>query len=532
MVSIKLFILATELILLHHLPITLPSEVTNNHGRDSPMPAYKYAAIVDCGSSGSRAHLFKWPADASGEEFLDKLMPMKDPITNKTVIKRIRPGLSSFGDQPDGASDYMRPIMDFISANVPPEAQPDTPVYFFGTAGLRLLSREKQQQILDDIVRDLTQEYAFKRLYGTIITGAQEGIFQWFSVNAHANRLTRAYDQVGPTGDFDCKAPGGRRFGIIEMGGASSQVSFELSPQLDLIISSLLKTNQLASQEYRRSQTYVRLGQNRTIRLFSTTFLGLGSNSARELAVDLLVLDSFKHNRSLTIPGTKVVIEDPCLPQGSEESVEKELDWQHYRSAKQLKSWRVMDQPMERSSSQLISVQLIGRGNYPACQKLLNRMIRLARYEQLNCGLSGQKSAHHLQQYSYQAGCPTWLLGTGLVPFKHMQIIGLSELFYTTKEIIEASGRFNPQLVQTRTNQVCGTPFSTLLQLFPEANRVDPNRVLYQCFKATWLLTFLHLGLRMPTNPQLLDFKTVDRINENELDWTFGAMLVNYFSSL
>lgn len=470
-----------------------------------------YGAVVDCGSSGSRARIFKWPAMSDLDNLAFSIEPVIDLTSGEVLKKSIRPGLSSLRDNPDAASDYMKPIMDFISLHIPRESRSTAPIYFMATAGLRLLNKHQQELILDDISRDLKVEYEFPLIYTKVISGVEEGIYQWISVNAYTDRLNRTFN--GRTSvDFYCKSPISRTYAIIEVGGASAQVAYEVTPRIDFMVTRLLKHSPEALKVFKKSQNDFNIGRSRTVKLFSTTFLGLGANSARYLAIDLLVRDAMKvpfdeHQAHQTYhdPQITLVLDDPCIPLGAEDSALKpiEIFFNKFSS---------IGYTPRAASALNIVVKLIGKGNFQQCQHLLNRLIVLAKRERLNC------------RPEDEGLCSSSLLGTIFIPFKQYQFLGFGELFYTTKEMINADGLFNRQLVTKRTIETCSTPYKELLFKYPDANRNDSKRVLLECFKASWILTWLLRGLNLFGGGEV-DFTTMDQINGNDVEWSLGAII-------
>lgn len=481
--------------------------------QDVQQISYKYAVIVDCGSSGSRAHIFRWSSgpDGSTAAQLENLEPMRDPSTGEPLIKRVTPGLASLHERPELASAYMKPIMDFVSAKIPRESQRDTPIYFMATAGLRLLTRKERKELLDDIARDLKLEYNFPDIHTRVISGPQEGLYEWFSINAHAKRLLSTSDT-----SFHCKAPMSRRYGLTEMGGASVQVTFEVTPELDRFLAGQLRSLPAALKSYRDSHIEVNLDSenNKKVKLFSTTFLGLGSNSARDLAIDLLIRRSLSGPASSNILAqanqvAKIELDDPCLPIGATESTRRTLNILTDRS-------RSINYHIPDPGEPGLNVRLNGIGNMRRCLSLLVEMLSLARSEQLNC---------HDNEESSAESCSMSLLGSPFVPFRFVQFLGLGDFYHTTNEMIHAPGRFNIVLIKARAAIICATPYDVLLSRYPEADRVDSKRVLHECFKANWILTFLIHGLRLNLRTSA-NLETVNKINGKDIDWTFGAMAV------
>ena len=71
----------------------------------------RYAVVVDCGSSGTRAIVYSWPANVSSSAATDIALgvrPLRAP-DGRPLSKRIRPGLASVRRNPNEASDYMQP---------------------------------------------------------------------------------------------------------------------------------------------------------------------------------------------------------------------------------------------------------------------------------------------------------------------------------------------------------------------------------------------------------------------------------------
>lgn len=444
-----------------------------------------YGVIVDCGSSGSRAHIFKWK---------------KNPVSNRIEIvrdslkgKHITPGLSSLKDDPDKASDYLEPIMEFISEAIPQHKHTETPVHFMATAGLRLQNDATQQAILGDIDRDLRAKFNFPKLKSQVISGEKEGVYSWISLNMNKDLRSSAYS---------------RTYGMIEMGGASTQVAFEVDQEVERYILNSLNSDQ-AKSAFKQEQILLDVGSGNSIRLFATTFLGLGVNSAREAAIDLLVKDyldgSNKWHEASSNP--RAVFEsglhDPCLPMKSSETILRPTAMLH----KSVKTIGFVIKPSE----QTFEVKLIGGGDFFSCMSLLERVIKIAKTERMNCPSNKQ-------------ACAMDLLGTEFIPYVRYPFIGLSEMFFTTNEMMNSAGLFNRSHVLHETKRICGSEYNKLLDTYAKSSAPD-ERVLSECFKASWLLTILHSsGLNMPVEYD--DFRTVDQIDGEEIDWTTGAMIM------
>ncbi|CAM9552088.1 unnamed protein product [Pylaiella littoralis] len=134
---------------------------------------------------------------------------------------KIEPGLSFFADSPTDAAGYMLPLLAKASELVPPENHSATKVFIKSTAGMRLLPREIQDAIHDEIYAALVGNPAFPfSLYreevGTI-DGEQEAYYAVLSANYLAGRIDA---RMHPTGHLSGE------IGALDMGGASTQIIF------------------------------------------------------------------------------------------------------------------------------------------------------------------------------------------------------------------------------------------------------------------------------------------------------------------
>lgn len=452
----------------------------------------RYSVIIDCGSSGSRAHIFKWKKKRKSSHI--------ELVKDDTKSRHITPGLSTFKDDPDKASDYMEPIMDYISELIPTEKHYDTSIHFMATAGLRLLDESTQKAILSDIDKDLKGKYSFPKIKSQVITGEQEGIYSWISLNMNKNLRNSQYSQT---------------YGMIEMGGASTQVAFELNDELEEAILNDLKNysgsgSGQAVAAFKNEQLRLDVSPEHSVRLITVTFLGLGVNSAREAAIDLYIKDYVKNSSNQLSQQSdfsqfEMVLKDSCLPAGSSEVV--------IRPTALLTNNDTSIGLVIKQSEQTFRIRLEGTGDFFSCMSHLERVIQFARRERLNCQSKSQP-------------CAMDLLGTNFIPYHKYPFIGLSEMFFTTNEMIDSAGQFNRSKVLHETKRICETKYNDLLSRYVQnGSSADSDRVLYECFKASWLLTILHTsGLNMPTNYE--NFRTLDELDGEQIDWTTGAMLM------
>jgi hypothetical protein len=147
----------------------------NNGGVDRTVQAAnddaseRYIIMIDAGSSGSRIHIHKYTWDRSTN--INAL-----PDIQPSIQKKLKPGLSSYARNPAGAREGIKALLDFAKSekggNIPLSQYSSTPVYLQATAGLRSVTPEQAEAVLEQ-VRDLISEsnFKFKRAWARIIDG-------------------------------------------------------------------------------------------------------------------------------------------------------------------------------------------------------------------------------------------------------------------------------------------------------------------------------------------------------------------------
>jgi apyrase len=111
--------------------------------------ADRYAIVIDAGSTGSRVHIFKFTEKGGNLQLqYDK-------------FDQLKPGLSSFADDPPKAAESLAPLLKLAEETVPKEQQAETAIMVGATAGLRLLPDGKADIILEE-VRAWLHKHPFK----------------------------------------------------------------------------------------------------------------------------------------------------------------------------------------------------------------------------------------------------------------------------------------------------------------------------------------------------------------------------------
>lgn len=161
-----------------------------------------YSVVVDAGSTGSRVHVFR--LDRASGHLLDEA----------EVEHTTTPGISACAANRSLLPTLLGPLLSAAEDAVPKGMQPATLVTVQATAGLRLLPGQQAESILQD-VRGLLARHRFRIGDVRVMSGAEEGTFQWLAVNT---LLSSGSENV-------C---GGGSAVVLDLGGASLQVAYSI----------------------------------------------------------------------------------------------------------------------------------------------------------------------------------------------------------------------------------------------------------------------------------------------------------------
>lgn len=162
--------------------------------------AIGYGIVIDAGSSGCRLHVYKYTAGRPVPQIFPADLSLK-----------IRPGLSSFADNPSAAGASLTQLMEFAHENVPASKRKETPIFLMATAGLRRVEASVAEEILESCRKVLASSgFMFRPDWASVISGTFEGVYAWVAANYALGNLGM---------------PAAETTGVVELGGASAQVS-------------------------------------------------------------------------------------------------------------------------------------------------------------------------------------------------------------------------------------------------------------------------------------------------------------------
>ncbi|KAM5246175.1 ectonucleoside triphosphate diphosphohydrolase 6 isoform 3-T3 [Ctenodactylus gundi] len=202
-----------------------------------------YGIMFDAGSTGTRIHIFKFARP-----------PGETPTLTHETFRALKPGLSAYADDIEKSTQGIQELLDVAKQDIPSDFWKATPLVLKATAGLRLLPGEKAQRLLQK-VKEVFRTSPF--LVGddcvSIMNGTDEGVSAWITVNFLTGVLS---------------TPGRSSVGMLDLGGGSTQITF--LPQVEGTLQASPPGHLTALQMF-----------NRTYRLYSYSYLGLGLMSAR-----------------------------------------------------------------------------------------------------------------------------------------------------------------------------------------------------------------------------------------------------------
>ncbi|XP_036055419.1 ectonucleoside triphosphate diphosphohydrolase 4 isoform X3 [Onychomys torridus] len=437
------------------------ARVTDVEATDTNNPNVNYGIVVDCGSSGSRIFVYCWPRHNGNPHDLLDIRQMRDK-NRKPVVMKIKP------------------------EHVPRAKHKETPLYILCTAGMRVLPESQQKAILEDLLTDIPVhfDFLFSDSHAEVISGKQEGVYAWIGINfvlgrfEHIEEDDEAVVEVNVPGSESSEAIVRKRTaGILDMGGVSTQIAYEVpktvsfaSSQQEEVAKNLLAEFNLGCDVHQTEHVY---------RVYVATFLGFGGNAARQRYEDRLFASTVQKNRLLgkqtgLTPDAPFL--DPCLPLDIKDEIQQNGQTLHLR----------------------------GTGDFDLCRETLQPFMNKTNETQTSLNGVYQPPIH----------------------FQNSEFYGFSEFYYCTEDVLRMGGDYNAAKFTKAAKDYCATKWSILRERFDRglyASHADLHRLKYQCFKSAWMFEVFHKGFSFPITYKNL--KTALQVYDKEVQWTLGAIL-------
>eukprot|EP00929_Paragymnodinium_shiwhaense_P064607 TRINITY_DN32397_c0_g2_i1.p1 TRINITY_DN32397_c0_g2~~TRINITY_DN32397_c0_g2_i1.p1 ORF type:complete len:525 (+),score=101.27 TRINITY_DN32397_c0_g2_i1:95-1669(+) len=258
---------------------------------DAPLDGADYIIVIDAGSSGSRIHVIDVLQRAEGGAAVPKL----NLTSYSTQTMKVKPGLSFHAGRGDyfGLERSLQQLLEFADSLIPPSKRPSTPVLLAATAGLRRLGGDLAQGAMQRARQTLgSHGYLFCPSWAKILEGREEAGFAWVAANYISGELqqaaaARSAEDAAVSSSFKQGGSSGESSrGVVELGGGSMQVAFEVPKNADISLEDSFSFTDALGQEYL---------------IYAHSYLGFGVNYAQRTYEE-----EFPPNR----------LDDPCYPLG------------------------------------------------------------------------------------------------------------------------------------------------------------------------------------------------------------------------
>ncbi|KZS89976.1 hypothetical protein SISNIDRAFT_488833 [Sistotremastrum niveocremeum HHB9708] len=492
---------------------------------DPWLASRRFGIVIDAGSSGSRLQIYSWldaRALRSQGVRLDVLPKVeKGAKDGNAWMTKVEPGLSTFSDNVDGVGPYLAPLLAHAWNIIPPSLHFQTPIFLLATAGMRLLPPDRQTAILrasceflrfhSNFQLDNPNDHGPCGSHVRIISGEEEGLFGWIAINY-------LMDGFQARGDDDRTT-----YGFLDMGGASTQIAFE--PQKEI--------REAPDENLHEVRLRLLDGSEMTHDVFVTTWLGYGTNQARERYVGQ-VISGYESSRTDTVVEVdQERVPDPCLPRNL---IRKETPVYTGESTSHSRKAHV----------------LVGTGSFENCLHQTNPLLnKTVTCDDPPCLFNG--------------------VHVPAIDFSVSRFIGVSEYWYSSEHIFGLGGTYDFAQYERAASEFCQLDWSEIMRRHERSRKeghlggdgeevksgevvavgqwgphVELSRLEMQCFKAAWIVNVLHEGIGIPRVSERKGatpgdkvkqkaaqkglgappFQSLDTVGETAITWTLGKMVV------
>ncbi|XP_041643830.1 ectonucleoside triphosphate diphosphohydrolase 2-like isoform X1 [Cheilinus undulatus] len=305
-------------------------------------PKYMYGIVLDAGSSHTTMYIYKWPADKENNTGI---------VSQHGECHAKGGGISSYAGVQGGAAKSLEACLEQAVKEIPKFRHSQTPLYLGATAGMRLLSEVndvESKRVLKEVETKL-RSYPFKFEKATILSGQDEGAYGWVTVNY----LLENFVKYGFVSRW--LNPGRETIGALDLGGASTQITFQMSDSVSVEDKKNMKELTLYGQTYT---------------LYTQSFLCYGQDQFLRKLLAYLIKNQ----------GVKPEVSHPCYPKQFNASIKLGLD--------------VFDSPCTKGYKPdrfdpEMSVSVVGTGDYQSCLDNVTEMFSFESCSFSKCSFNG-----------------------------------------------------------------------------------------------------------------------------------------------
>ncbi|XP_019957902.2 ectonucleoside triphosphate diphosphohydrolase 2-like [Paralichthys olivaceus] len=413
-------------------------------------PEHMYGIILDAGSSHTSMFIYKWPAGKENGTGI---------VTEHSQCHVEGGGISSYAGVRGGAAKSLKICLDKAVKDIPKSRHSQTPLYLGATAGMRLLKIDnatETERILKEVENKL-RSYPFNFKEANILSGQHEGAYGWVTVNY----LQENFAKYGFVGRW--LNPGRERTGALDLGGASTQITFETSENLEN------GTNMMELKLY--GETY---------RLYTQSFLCYGQDQfLRRLLANLIMTQ-----------GVKSQISHPCYPRQFKMSIKLGRD--------------VFDSPCTKSYKPThfdpeMSVTVEGTGDYQNCQATMQKMFSFDNCSYSKCSFDGV-----------------------FQPSVRGNFMAFSAFFFTVRNLLRLSNLtiMSPSKMEAAVQSVCNMTISEITKKIQQPEKFSKNI----CVLSVFIKVLLTQGYRFD-ELSLPSISFQQKVEGASVGWSLGCML-------
>lgn len=434
----------------------------------------RYAVIFDCGSTGTRVHVFSW-TDTSHDSRLVGGLP--DILAVPGGNMKVKPGISSFEAHPEKAGTSIVPLLEMAEKVVPAPEHSRALVLLRATAGMRLVARRRAQRIYNSLFDAVLHRGTFtpqRAAFGTL-SGEDEGVFGWLC----ANYLLQRAGRIRELGSV----------GALDLGGGSTQLT--LATTQHAAETSMIDPRLAAevTRPHAAPPPRVRLPGGREVSVYSRSHLGFGNKA---------VLAALSAHEAAA-----------CLASGATS------EWEPSNKSGDYTAY------LNRGANEG-PYALKGRGDFAACDAAVARV--LGSFDR-----SGQPPLHGSRT-------PLRFVAMSLFFYVHhfADVAGLIGARPTGAHADAAASAANgaaplgahavsAEQLHAAAMRLCAEPDSQLRRMVGKDPLTTEDALRWRCFDLTYAARLLTDGYGFSSDAAAVEF--LGEVDGVEVEWTLGALL-------
>ncbi|KAL7473582.1 hypothetical protein ACHAXS_014134 [Conticribra weissflogii] len=455
-----------------------------------------HGLMIDAGSTGSRMHVYEFPprvlADKSQVSSAVSGKKLSFPGTESRWTERLRPGISEFAGIDDddelraALAAYLKPLIDFAESVLHEKrAEFDTfPIFLKATAGLRIVPRERRQRIIA-AVRELFADDAYCPFWDEeervrVISGEEEAVYDWAGVNFLLGNLISDSEGSG-------EAHGADTYGALDMGGASTQISY-YEPDGD-VMSGLFK---------------LQIGQGKHWNVYAHSHLMFGMNMAEARREARLAANTTVRDRLMD------GIYDPCLPGGGRLEIKSNIHFDRNG----IETWNASVDDFiasgaaaEAGTYHAVLVNKNDTGDWTQCKALARDILH--------------ESSNAWCDFSHRGSCS--FAGVYQPRLPNQEFFAFSN-YYHVWQFLQLAPRSSIQQLDDRANEVCSQSWEQLKE-YNHANpmeQYDDAELSTYCFHAAYVHEILRHGYGFQPEDHIT---ATNVVNGQKVTWALGSIL-------